>query len=146
MQPSVIQEYYLDRVSLRDYWLDPFSFCADPWRPLIQTKSEHEKQVREQFEKALSNYFKNNLRYLDLRPNLVRSIGTARPEHYEWLAQFQCVPAETIEGVAKNVGQTRETVRDAVTDVAEVLGLKLKARSKGGRKTGSLDSRPRRRA
>lgn len=145
VQPPRIHEHYINKVSGSDFWIGEFSFKSEPWRPLIQTKKECEEMIREDFEKALKRYLENAVRYLDLRPDLRRS-GQANDDHYKWLANYQCDQSKSISGIANQVGRDRTTVRDAIHDLREFIGLPVRSSSKSGRKPGSKNKSTRKRA
>jgi len=67
--------------------------------------------------------------------------------HYEWLARFQC-KGERIADIAATVGEqrARSTVKDAIDDVAEIIGLPLRPPDPAGRRQGTKDKKPRKKS
>jgi hypothetical protein len=133
-----------------DLWVEQFEFKGEFWRPLIQTRKEHESKLREMFELKLRWYYEDAIRWLDLRPELTKEFVKPDTRDYECLALFLCKPGTTIQAIGDAQNLSRERVRDVITELAEFLGLtealQKRERSRGGRKRGSEDKAKRRRA
>ncbi|MCG3145719.1 MAG: hypothetical protein HONDAALG_03370 [Gammaproteobacteria bacterium] len=144
IQPPIIHKAFIFELNLHDFWIEPLEFASDLWRPLVQSEEEFERRVRDDFEIALKRYLIDSKRYLDLRPDLKRVWGKTELSHYEWLARFQC-KKERIADIASTVGEqrTRSTVKDAIDDVAEFIGLPLRPPDPAGRRPGTKDKKPR---
>jgi hypothetical protein len=125
IQPPVIRGGFITNMNLHDFWIEPFEFTSDFWRPLIQSEEEYVRRVRDDFESKFKRHLEDSKRYLEWHPGLKNIWGKTELAHYEWLARYQCANA-TVYGLAKEADRTRPTVQQAIEEVAEFIGLPLR--------------------
>ncbi len=135
IQPTIVQKASLSDWGIIELALPGFSINSAMWRPLIQDEKEYTKRVREDFERELERYLLDSKRLLDLQPNLAPFSEKATLEHYEWLARYQCQKNESMRGLAVEVNQSYEAVRDAVHNLSAYIGLPLRKPGKAGRRS-----------
>lgn len=122
----------------------PFRFESEGWSPYfgrgVMAKAgfrhlsspgrvDTEQRIRDEFEKALSNHF----REMEAE---ARAHGWLDPrakrmmEHFSWLAEFQVARIEYAD-IAKTVNIRKQSVRNAVIDTATLIALPLRTARRG---------------
>jgi hypothetical protein len=78
-------------------------------------------------------------RHYEARKDALQLLGDrpppqqTEPAHFEWLVRFH-IQSQDFPTIAAAVHQPRNTVQEAVSNVASLLGLKLRARTRIGRR------------
>ncbi len=62
-------------------------------------------------------------------------------KHFEWLIDFQVTPYKSFTKIAKENDICRETVSEAVNELAKIIGVSLRPKIITGRPKGSKDSK-----
>ena len=116
---------------------DPFAFlppgfgqfdCAEEhYQPLLEARAEAETRLTAAFAAALGHY----LDATDaLFPSLTQAHNKRSDLHFRWLTRYQC-RGESFPEIARVEGYQRDTVKQAVSELAAVIGLKLRPGRRG---------------
>lgn len=122
--------------------LGPMDFCrpepTSGWNPSLETRAKARARIIGAFKTALETH-------LDCMQEAAEARGQIRPRHktgkkstdqrhFKWTVSYQCL-GETFTSIAARERLPRQTVSEAVNEVAELIDLRL-ARKKGGRRRG----------
>ena len=112
----------------------PLQFEEPAWIPDLHTKKQYMTRARSNFEKELQDYVQSieaKLRALGWKKTPQKRL--AKPlQHFEWLVQYQCAGwSQGRIGEEYKAGQ--KTVSEALKRTADLIGLTLRPRGKGGR-------------
>lgn len=111
------------------------SVTVPSFDPLSQTAAQWREDARVAFERMMDEHVEGMLHVAEAYTKagaFTPTIYKRESEHFEWLARYQ-VGGESYSKIADSCGSERLTVRDAIGRTADLIGLPLRARTKGGR-------------
>jgi hypothetical protein len=122
---------------------EPFSFTYSGWRPTTTDEATYRKYVFDVCERQLDEYVKRAKEHFTNNLGMQEIPDRRSPEHYTWLAQYQC-GEKSMSEIAKEVHKSEDGIRSGIHAAAEFIGLELRP-PKRGRKKGSKDTKSLRR-
>ncbi|PHO06651.1 hypothetical protein BFT35_10340 [Thermoanaerobacterium thermosaccharolyticum] len=101
------------------------------WDPRKETWDEFEKKIdelytqyKEIYKKEIEDFFKDN--------DYIPGKGKYEDSHFEWFVRYQ-VQGWSKEKIAREYHVTRQSVTNAIDEIGDLVGLKPRPTSKGGR-------------
>lgn len=116
-----------------DFYVEPWNESLNPiaWDPREETWDEFEKKIdelykhyKEAYRKRTEEFFKKN--------GYVKGKEKYEDSHFEWFVRYQ-VQGWSKEKIAREYHVTRQSVTNAIDEIGDLVGLKPRPTSKGGR-------------
>ncbi|WP_434578169.1 hypothetical protein [Thermoanaerobacterium thermosaccharolyticum] len=101
------------------------------WNPTLETWEDFNKRIDALFSHYKELYKKRTEEFLK-QNNFVKGKEKQEDEHFEWFVRYQ-IQGWSKEKIAKEYYVTRQNVSNAIKEIANLVGLKPRPASKGGR-------------
>lgn len=112
---------------------DDFEFTTQFYMPFLQNRSAYKRRVLQEVEEYVERYMDEVEEQLaqegELREPVVKQ---KQDDHFRWLVRYQVLETG-FPTLADNVGRSRPTVTEGVKSTAELVGISLRPRGRGGR-------------
>ncbi|AST57377.1 mitochondrial outer membrane protein IML2 [Thermoanaerobacterium thermosaccharolyticum] len=101
------------------------------WNPTLETWENFNKRIDALFSRYKELYKKRTEEFLK-QNNFVKGKEKQEDVHFEWFVRYQ-IQGWSKEKIAKEYYVTRQNVSNAIKEIADLVGLKPRPASKGGR-------------